>query len=346
MGKTKIYVFIIPIITLFLASSSVLASGNKPIKIKFAHIGGPDAKTSVIQAVAVAFKYVMEKRSGDRFQVDIYPSGSLGKELDMIEAVKNNVIQVHLASMGGIGRIYPEAFLYMAPYLFSNGAIFENTINGPMGERLDREFTQKTGIQGLGFIGVGTYMTLTNNVRQIRSAADMKGIKFRAMDPLQVVMFKSLGASAVPIAFSELYTGLQTGVVHGQTNPTFMISWMKFYEVQKYLTLARTQMGGQMLICSKEWYDALSSTDKLILRDATKAAKATASGWGIVMDQLGLEDLKKKGMDIYAFNDQEAFEFQKLARPAVINWLKSKVDPALVDDFLKAINKAESELGY
>jgi tripartite ATP-independent transporter DctP family solute receptor len=346
MRNTKIYSIILGMTVFALASSLALATEKKPIKIKFAHIGGPDAKTSVIHACAVSFKYTVEKRSSGRFQVDIYPGGSLGKELDMIEAIRNNVIQVHMASMGGVGRIYPPAYLYMAPYMFRNGAIAKATVDGPIGQKLNDDFTKKTEIKGLGFIDIGAFMVITNNVRQIRHPADMKGIKFRGMDPLQVAMFKSLGASAVPIAWAELYTSLQTGVVQGQTNPTFMVSWAKLYEVQKYLTQANTQLGGQMLVCSKKWFDALSREDKLIVRDAAKNAQTTARGFGIVLEQLGLEDMKKKGMDIYALSDSETFEFQRLARPGTITWLKTKIDPELVDEFLKAIENAETELGY
>jgi TRAP-type C4-dicarboxylate transport system substrate-binding protein len=206
--------------------------------------------------------------------------------------------------------------------------------------------TQKTGIKGLRILDTAGYLVLTNNVRQLKSPADFKGIKFRGMDSLQVAMFKALGGSAVPIAWPEVYTSLQTGVVQGQTNPTFIVDWAKFYEVQKYLTLANTQYGYQMLICNKGWYDSLSAEDRRIIDDAAQMAQMTARGLGVVLEQIALEKLKEKGMDIYALSDQETLEFQKVARPACLKWLKSQMDPKLVDDFMADVKAAEEKLGY
>ena len=318
---------------------------EKVIKIKYAHLGPPKALEDAIHGAAVAFKYVMEKRSGGRFQVEIYPSGTLGKEIDMLEAVKNNVIQVHSASMAGLHRIFPPALLPFSPYLYRNEAIAYEVIGGPAGHKLLDQFTEKTGIKGLEIIG-STYLVFTNSVRPIRTPADMAGIKFRGMDTLQVNMFKSFGASAVPVSWPETYTSLQTGVVQGQTNPAFIVSWAKLNEVQKYLTLANSQFGTQWLVCNKQWYDGLSPEDKLIVRDAVKTANATSIGLGVLLDDKAITELKEKGMEITALTDKQTLEFQKLARPACLEWMKTQMDPKIVDEFLKAIEDAEKKLGF
>ena len=344
MKKKMIYPVIIVSIVFGLTLNMPLAEA-KPVKIKYAHLGPPKPFDSAIHGAAVAFKYIMEKRSGGRFQVDIYPSGTLGKEIDMMEAVKNNVIQVHAASMGGLYRIFPPALLPFSPFIFRNEAIATEVIDGPFGKKILDGFTEEKGIKGLGFLNV-LFMAITNSVRQLRTPADMKGIKFRGMDTLQVTMFKSLGASAVPIAWPETYTSLQTGVVHGQTNPSFIVSWAKLDEVQKYMTLANSQYGYQWIVCNKRWYDTLSPENKMIVHDATKYAQYTSRGLSALLEEKAITELKEKGMDVYALSDQETLEFQKLARPACLEWLKTQMDPKWVDELISAIKDAETKLGY
>jgi tripartite ATP-independent transporter DctP family solute receptor len=344
MRKTMLWVGI-AVMGLLVMNPQLSVAQEKTIKIKYAHMGTPRPLEDTIHGAAVAFKYVMEKRSGGRFQVEIYPSGTLGKEIDLLEAVKNNVVQVHAASMAGLHRIFPAAMLPFSPYLYRNESIAYEVIGGPAGHKLLEQFTEKTGIKGLEIIG-STYLVFTNSVRPIRTPADMAGIKFRGMDTLQVTMFKSFGASGVPVSWPETYTSLQTGVVQGQTNPAFIVSWAKLNEVQKYLTLANSQFGTQWLVCNKQWYDGLSSEDKLIVRDAVQTANALSIGLGVMLDDKAITELKEKGMEITALTDKQTLEFQKLARPACLEWLKTQMDPKLVDDFLAAIEQAEKKLGY
>jgi tripartite ATP-independent transporter DctP family solute receptor len=344
MRKTILWVGI-AVLGLLLMNPQLSVAQEKTIKIKYAHMGTPKPLEDTIHGAAVAFKYVMEKRSGGRFQVEIYPSGTLGKEIDLLEAVKNNVVQVHAASMAGLHRIFPPALLPFSPYLYRNESIAYEVIGGPAGHKLLDQFTEKTGIKGLEIIG-STYMVITNSVRPIRTPADMAGIKFRGMDTLQVTMFKSFGASGVPVSWPETYTSLQTGVVQGQTNPAFIVSWAKLNEVQKYLTLANSQFGTQWLVCNKQWYDGLSTEDKLIVRDAVNTSTATSIGLGVLLDDKAITELKEKGMEITALTDKQTLEFQKLARPACLEWLKTQMDLKLVDEFLKAIEDAEKKLGY
>ncbi|MBM3300729.1 MAG: TRAP transporter substrate-binding protein DctP [Deltaproteobacteria bacterium] len=344
MRKNGLFVRVLVLCLFALAVQPGIAQESTQ-KIKFAHLGPPKTFEDSIHGDSVAFKYIMEKRSGGRFQVEIYPAGTLGKEIDMMEAVKNNVIQVHQASMAGLYRIFPPALLPFAPYVFRNEAIADEVMAGPFGQKLLDLFTEKTGIKGLVIVP-STYLVITNSVRPIRTPADMAGIKFRGMDTLQVTMFKSFGASGVPVSWPETYTSLQTGVVQGQTNPAFIVSWAKLNEVQKYMTLANSQFGEQWLVCNKSWYDALSAEDKRIVRDASKTAVATSAGLSVLLDDKAITELREKGMQINSLTDKQILEFQKLARPACLTWLKTQMDPKLVDELLKATEDAEKKLGY
>ena len=322
------------------------AMADEPIKIKFAHLAPPNTFDSPIHACAMAFKHVVEERTGGRFQVDIYPSGTLGKEVDMMEAVKSGVIQMHMASMGGLGRLFTPVYLFMAPYMFKNDVIGQAVVDGPYTQKMLDAMTEKTGVKGLRWVFLGGYGVFTNNVRQIYKAEDCKGIKFRGMDQLQVAMFQALGASGIPIAWSEVYTALETGVVHGQFNPIYIVEWAKLYEVQKYITQAYASLAGQMLVCNKDWFDKLSPADQKIVNEACVTASLTAKGLGILKDQDSLDALIKKGMDYNVLPPDQVEAFQKLVRPSVTEWLRTKMDPEWVDGFITEIERVEKELGY
>ena len=330
---------------LVLIIPSLLFAKDGPIQIKYAHIG-PPSPTEPMHASALSFKYMMEKETASKYKVDVYPAGTLGKELDLMEAVKNGVIQVLGASMGGLHRIYSPAILAFAPYVFRNEAVAVEVIEGPFGQKLLDDFTAKTGIKGLAYNDIYTFLGFSNNVRPIITPADMKGLKFRAMDTLQVTMFKALGASAVPVSLSEVYTALQTGVVQGQTNPALLVAALKWNEVQKYISLTASQFGYQWLICNKPWYDKLSSADRNALHAAVKAAQTASRGTGILQEGLSISKLEEKGMTVALLSDAQKEEFAKVARPECLKWLRTQMDPKFVDEFLAAIEAAEKKLGY
>ncbi|MBC8440997.1 MAG: TRAP transporter substrate-binding protein DctP [Deltaproteobacteria bacterium] len=313
--------------------------------ISFAYLGKPDPHKAAYTTGVVNFAHLMEKGSGGRLKVKIFPSGTLGKEADILQALRSNAIQMTSASMVTLSRIFPPVQVMMAPYVFKNDAVAWEVVDGPYGQRLLDAFTEESGIKALAIVDSG-FLAITNNKRPIQKPEDFKNIKFRAMGSLQASMFKALGASAVPIPWPETYTSLQTGVVDGQTNAAFVVSVFKMYEVQKYISLANSQFGYQIWLCNKTWYDGLSTADKGILRDAVKAGRMSTRSMALLREQESLTQLAKDGMKITALTGDEVSALQKLAGPACLEWLKEQMDPKWVDDMIKAVTDAEKKLGY
>jgi TRAP-type C4-dicarboxylate transport system substrate-binding protein len=101
-----------------------------------------------------------------------------------------------------------------------------------------------------------------------------------------------------------------------------------------------------MVLCNKKWYDSLSPEDQKAARDAAKAARASSRGLGILLDEVSLDKLRKKGMDVYLCSPSEVEEFQEMALPKCLAWLKEQMDPKWVDEFEERIRAAEAKLGY
>lgn len=313
--------------------------------INFAYLGKPDPHKAAYTTGVVNFAHLLEKASGGKMMVKIFPAGTLGKETDILQALRSNAVQIISASMVTLSRIFPPSQVMMAPYIFKNDAIAWEVVDGPYGQKMLDEFTKQTGIKALAIVDAG-FLAITNNKRAVRKPADFDGIKFRAMGPLQAKMFQSLGASAIPIPWPETYTSLQTGVADGQTNAAFVVAVFKLYEVQRHLSLANSQFGYQLWLCNKQWYDGLSGLEKDILRDAVKAGRMSTRSMALLREQESIGQLKKAGMEITALTGDEIAALQRLAGPACLDWLKTKMDPKWVTELQAAVKQAEQKLGY
>ena len=341
----KLVVVCLTLVAVLAMTAGPAISGDDPIRVKFAHLGKADPFKAAAHAGVLAFGHVWNKSTAGKYKIEVYPRGTLGKETDLLQAVKANAVQMIVASMVSLHRIFPPSQVMMAPYIFKNDAIAWEVFDGPYGQKLLDAMTEKTGLKALAIQDLG-FLAITNNKRPLVTSEDFKGIKFRAMGPLQAAMFKSLGGSAVPIPWPEVYTSLQTGVVGGQTNAAFVVDAFKLYEVQKYLSLANSQMGYQIWLCNKSWYDSLPEQDKVAFRDAVKAGRLTARNMSLLLESQAAESLAKKGMTVTSLNGEQVSKLQKLAGPACLEWLKTQMDPKWVDELVQAVDAAEKKLGY
>ena len=334
---TLMFFFLILIVSF---AGNVLAVN--PIKIKFSYNGPPDIFKSPNHAYASIFKRIVEFESGGKFEVVLYHSSQLGKERDRLDQLKSGVCQINVASLGGLSQLYPPAYLFFIPFLFSSYEVtYEVIDNSQFIKDFKADVLQKTGLLMLDPAEVGQFLVLTNNKRPITKAEDMKGIKFRGMDPGQIAFYKALGASGIPIAWPEVYTSLQTGVVDGQMNPTAVIIWGKLYEVQKYLSLTRHMFGVQYSMANPEWFNSLSRDDQILIMKAHNMARKSIRGHNQILETQDIGFLGEKGMKI---NQPSAVEIQKmrdLGQSAYTKWLSQKVDKSWIDKIIKAAAEAE-----
>jgi tripartite ATP-independent transporter DctP family solute receptor len=294
--------------------------------------------------MAVVFKSYVETRTGGRHVVEIYPSNVLGKERERLELVKAGGIQVNVGSIGGLSALYKPGILLNTPFMYSSDKVVHAVLESDFVKWLFEDFYEKTGIRSYMIFDGGGLSCFTNNVRPITKVADMKGIKFRAMDDSQIAMFRALGANAIPMAFAELYTGLQTGVVEGQVNPISITISSKFYEVQKYISISRTILGSQWITINEKWYESLSPEDKKIFDDAFFYANIAAKGQSQIVQAVGLKMLEDYKMQVSDIRLEDYKEFQQLGRTAVLDWCKTQMEPEIVDRFIAAVEEIENKL--
>lgn len=272
--------------------------------IKFATNGPADPDYPQIIA-ANRFKQIVEEKTNGQLKVEIYPAGQLGDARTITEGVQMGTIEMGDVENGPMGRFVPMANLWDLPYLFKDLDHAHKVLDGPIGDMVRERFLN-IGIRHLGF-NDGGFRYFTNSKRPIRTPEDMKGLKIRVME--SEVMIKSInafGASAIPMAFGEVYSALDQGVVDGQENPLDLINSMKFFEVQKYLSLSEHFYYPRQYIISEAFYQKLSPEQQRIIEEAAKEACAVQRSELAKYTERMLDALKAEGMEIVEV-DKEAF---------------------------------------
>lgn len=303
------------------------------LNIKLAHGGSLEHQ---YQIAAVEFKRLVEEASNGEIQVTIFPQGQLGGERELAESVRLGMVEIgEVAAGGGMSGFVPEMQLFGIPFIFSSREKVYGTLDGAIGTELNKYMLDK-GFVNLAFCEVG-FRNITNNVRQIRKPTDMKGLKIRVQEAkIWIEFMKTLNAVATPIPFGETYTALQQKVTDGEENPIATIYSMKFYEVQKFVSMTGHTYEPALMIANKAWFEGLNPRYQEILR---KAGQETA-----VIQRQKLAELEKErmaiirgaGVEIEENPDKEAFAE---ATKDLYKVLSDQVPEELIQRVREEVNK-------
>ncbi len=271
--------------------------------IKLAHGLDP---THPVHISMVYLSKLVEERSDGKMRIDIYPSGQLGTERECIELLQIGSLGMTKVSASVMEGFTPLFKVYNLPYLFRDDSHRFKALEGEIGEKLLLE-TEKYRIRGLVYLDAGSRSFYTKN-KPILSPADLTGLKIRVQESTtSIKMLQALGGSATPIAWGELYTSLQQGVVDGAENnpPTFHIS--RHYEVCQFYSLdEHTSVPDVLIISTVVWNGLSDEQQQLLLHAAKDAAEYQKEIWHIATDE-ALAQVEKAGVKIYR-PDKSLFE--------------------------------------
>jgi TRAP-type transport system periplasmic protein len=290
---------------LSLAAGAVLAAGFalpqvadaqniQPRLIRFGY--GLNENSNQGRAVKV-FSEAVEKSSGGKMKVRAVGAAALGPDVQMQQALIGGAQEMMVGSTATLVGITKEMALWDTPFLFNNVQEADAILDGPIGKKVMDKLQEK-GLVGLVYWENG-FRNLTNTKRPVTKVEDLDGIKLRVMqNNVYLESFKILGANAVPMPFSELFTALETKAVDGQENPFNTILSSKFFEVQKYLSVTNHVYSPWIMLVSKKWWDGLSADEKKVLQDAAIASRDFERKDTREEAGRALGELKNKGMQI------------------------------------------------
>lgn len=215
------------------------------------------------------FGDLVEKRTGGRVKVELFPNAVLGGGREALEAVRSGIQTMVDAALAPVVAYEPSFGVLNLPYLFDSREEWYELLDGPLGQELLAKL-EKNGLVGLGFPENGI-RHITNNVRPITRPEDLKGIKIRIMEnPVHRETFAALGALPAPIPWTELYTSLQQHVVDAQENPVVNIYASKLYEPQKYLSLTGHFYDANVYFVNKTFWDSLPKDIQKTIKDVAR----------------------------------------------------------------------------
>lgn len=271
-------------------------------QIKLAHV--LDTSHPVHKGMEVMAK-LLDEKSGGKMHVDIYPSGQLGQERDLIELLQIGSLAMTKVSTAPLEAFVPEMKIFGVPYVFRDDEHRWKVFNGPIGKKLLRA-GQKYFLRGMCYYDAGSRSFYTKE-KPVNEPADLEGLKIRVMKSItSVKMVKSLGGSPTPIPWGELYTALQQGVVDGAENnpPSFYLS--RHYEVCKYYSLDEHTAVPDILLISTVVWNNLTKQEQIWLQEAVDESVEQQKLLWKEASQHALNEVQKAGVEVI-YPDKKPF---------------------------------------
>ena len=264
-------------------------------KLKWAHVyetSEPYHTAAVWAAGEIA------KRTNNRYQVEVFPASSLGKETDINQGLTLGTVDIIYTGQLFAGRTHGPLAIGGAPFMFRDFAHWQKYATGPLFQELAEGYRQKSGGNKVVAITYYGERHVTSN-KAINRPEDMKGLKIRVPDaPLYTMFPRAVGANPTPIAFAEVYLALQNGTVDAQENPLPTIDAKKFYEVPKFIVLTGHITDALITIIGGPTWSKLSDADKKIFEDVLKQAATRATDEIIAVEKKMAAEFEKRGKTV------------------------------------------------
>lgn len=291
-------------------SSSSSGSGDKVV-LRYAENQVADYPTT--QAAHKFADLVKEKTNG-RIEVEVYDSGQLGDEKSVIEQVQFGGIDMSRVSLTPLSEFSRNLMALQLPYLYRDADHMWKVLDGDIGKDLLNS-TEASGIVGLSWYDAGA-RNFYNSKKEVKSLADMKGLKIRVQESSMMIdMVKALGANPTPMAYGEVYSGLQTSVIDGAENNWPSYESTSHYEVAPYYVIDEHGRIPEMQIISKQTMDKLSADDQKIIREcAVESAKYERQLWA-EREKASEEKVRAGGATITKLSAEARDEFVKAVQP-------------------------------
>ena len=286
------------------------------------------------------FAKEVEKASGGKMKVRAIGNASLGSDTQMQQALIGGAQEMMVGSTATLVGLVPEMAIWDTPFLFTSAKEADTVLDGPSGDKVKSKLEAK-GMVGLVYWENG-FRNLTNSKRPVTKVEDLNDVKLRVMqNNVFLDSFKALGANAVPLPFSELFTALETRAVDGQENPFNTVLSSKFYEVQKYFSATRHIYNPQMIMVGKKFWDTLSADEKKIFEEAAIEARDVQRKAARAMTDKSRKVMTDHGMKLNEIAPEEIVRMRAAVKP-VTDKYAAQLDPELVKAFYAELEKTKN----
>ena len=315
------------------ASFASDAGAQAKKQVKISHATAADVANDNHMVAFIIASYI--NANSDTLEARIYPANQLGEERAVVEGMQlGSGATIHIGGTAIHGNFIKRMGVLDLPFLWHSYDHYHHVIDGKVGETLAAEY-EKLGIKVLGWQDSWGYRNVVTTKKEIKKPEDLKGLKIRTIQtPTYVAALNAMGANATPMAFGEVYTSLQTGVIDGFEHASAVIYTGKYYEVAKYITLTEHLFGPTVTVISKKEWDGYTDKEKEVVAAAAKLAQDVNRSLSVQRAAEAMDKLKAKGMIV---NPIDKTGFLKAAAP-----LQDQLAKSLnAEDLLKTIRETK-----
>ncbi|MEQ5768838.1 TRAP transporter substrate-binding protein [Halomonas sp. H33-56] len=303
-------------------SATALAQQERTIDVSLPL--GPESQQGI---GILKFGEELERLSDGRLTVEPHYDNALGAEREVIEGMGLGIIDAGIASTGPMGGFVDEFLLFDLPYIFEDHEHAYGFLDSEHGEQLAQLAEEQMNVKFLAWMENG-FRHNTNSVRPLEHPSDLDGINHRTQESrVQVDTWEALGANATPMAWTEVYTALQQGVMDSQENPLATIYDVNFYEVQDYLNITQHVYSPAPLMMSLNLFNSFSEEDQQIILEAAQIALPVQREASQELEQRYKGELAELGMTV---TEPDLAPFREAVRPVIDKWAPT-VGEDLVD---------------
>ncbi len=304
-----------------------------PIKIRFSHVVAP---TTPKGQAADMFARLANERLKGKVEVQVFPNSQLYTDKKVLDALSTGSVEMAAPSTAKFTSWVPQLQLFDLPFMFKNREVLYQTMDGKVGKKMFKLLGKKNML-GLAMWDNG-FKQIGNNIREIRTPADISGIKFRIMSSKVLeAQFKQVGGNPQVMPFSEVYSALEQGVIDGQENTWSNMYSKKFYEVQKYITETNHGYLGYLVVTNAQFWAHLPPDVRTELENIMKEVTVWIRENAYKINQ----DMKQKIIDsgktrVTTLTEAEKEAFRKAFEP-VQNQFRSVIGAEYIDA-VRALN--------
>ena len=345
MSKRQVLLSIFAALFVASVGGTIVSSSDSDAEytIRFSFLGSPEDED---YDGALVFKQYVESRSNGRAEVELYPSGQFcSNERECLEGMQTGVLQVFMLTTGSLASIFGPGQVLDLPYTFRDDAVAECVLDGPMlGELRSAILDSNMPIRLMTVSNTGGWRNFASTDAQIRTPADIKGRKFRTISaPVQQELVRQLGGNPTPVAWSEVYTALATGVVEASKNGIQDIVGMKLHEQIKFVTLdGHSYMGGMWWFSEVTWQELPPDIQRIIF-DGFQELKTVTRGVIKRREIDAYREFAESGGTLYVPTPEEKAQFREAAG-GMREWYVEQYGNEWLDKLDNAIEECEREI--
>jgi len=334
LSKRKVFVILSIICFLGIGFFLSPAFAEDTIEIKFGY--APPPGMSPHEAFA-KFKEVLEKISGGKIKVSLFPAGQLGGDRAVMEACQAGNLEM-CASSTQNASVFTDAFRpFDLPYMMQSRESAYEILDGPIGKEVADRVEEQTGMKVLIFTEYGGMRQMWNTKKEAKVPADLKGMKIRAvMSPVEMAILKGFGANPVSLDWHEVYTALKQGSIDGQGNSIELMYIAKHYEVMPYCTILNYIWSGEPAYINANFFNSQSKENQKMILEAAHEALIYGRQYAKDNEDRCFQKSKEYGIKFYTPTNDEMKKWREAVAPKIWNQFKDKIGKEKIEKVLKA----------